>query len=412
MKEEEVMKKALEDIVVLDLGQIYNGPYCSLMLAFQGAKVIKIEPLKGENLRVRRKGDSHELLMLNSNKRSVSIDLKSEEGKELFLNLVKKADVIVENFSLGAMDRLGLGYEDLKEVNPQIIYASGKGYGLEGPYANRLAMDLTIQAMGGVMATTGFADKPPVKAGPALCDFLGGIHLFGGITTALYQREKTGEGQLIEVSMHDAIYPTLASALGAYYSSGGNVPQRTGNQHSGMATAPYNVYPTKDGHIAILCVADRQWQSLLKAMKRDDLLSDSRFQSNVDRSANTTIVDEIVTDWTSNKDKLEISDILIESSVPHAPVLSIEEVADDQHLIYREMIREVNHPVEGKIKVPGSPIRLSDSPLEEVIPAPLLGEHTEEVLQEMLNLTEDQLELLEERKIILQKDENDFQKVY
>ncbi|RBW68572.1 CaiB/BaiF CoA transferase family protein [Bacillus taeanensis] len=398
------MKKALEDIVVLDLGQIYNGPYCSLMLAFQGAKVIKIEPIKGENLRVRRKGDSHELLMLNSNKKGVSIDLKSEEGKQLFLDLVKKADVVVENFSLGAMDRLGLGYEVLKKVNPGIIYASGKGYGLDGPYAERLAMDLTIQAMGGVMATTGFADKPPVKAGPALCDFLGGIHLFGGITTALYQREKTGKGQLIEVSMHDAIYPTLASALGAYYSSGGKVSQRTGNQHSGMATSPYNVYPTEDGNIAILCVADRQWHSLLRVMGREDLLADARFQTNVDRSANTKLVDEIVTSWTSNKKKLEVSDVLIEANVPHAPVLSIDEVADDPHLKYRKMIREIEHPEVGKIRVPGSPIRLSESPLEEVVAAPLLGEHTDEVLQEMLGLSEDQLKLLHQKNIIRQKE--------
>lgn len=398
------MKKALEGTIVLDLGQIYNGPYCSLMLAFQGAKVIKIEPINGENLRVRRKGDCHELLMLNSNKLGVSVDLKSEEGKELFLELVKSADVVVENFSLGAMERLGLGYDVLSKINPRLIYASGKGYGLEGPYANRPAMDLTIQAMGGVMATTGFADKPPVKAGPALCDFLGGIHLFGGITTALYQREKTGKGQLVEVSMHDAIYPTLASALGAYYSQGGKVSQRTGNQHSGMATAPYNVYPTQDGYIAILCVADRQWKSLLKVMGKEELLNDERFQTNVDRSANTYIVDEIVTNWTSNRKKLDIADRLIEANVPHAPVQSIAEVADDPHLKYRKMIREIEHPKEGKIKVPGSPIRLSDSPLTEVFAAPMIGEHTDEVLQDLLGLTEEKLEELRDKNVIRSKE--------
>jgi crotonobetainyl-CoA:carnitine CoA-transferase CaiB-like acyl-CoA transferase len=398
------MKKALEGTIVLDLGQIYNGPYCSLMLAYQGAKVIKIEPINGENLRVRRKGDCHELLMLNSNKLGVSLDLKSEEGKEIFLELVKSADVVVENFSLGAMERLGLGYDVLSKINPRLIYASGKGYGLEGPYANRPAMDLTIQAMGGVMATTGFADKPPVKAGPALCDFLGGIHLFGGIATALYQREKTGKGQLVEVSMHDTIYPTLASALGAYYSQGGKVSQRTGNQHSGMATSPYNVYPTEDGYIAILCVADRQWKSLLKVMGKEELLNDECFQTNVDRSANTYIVDEIVTNWTSNRKKLDIADMLIKANVPHAPVQSIAEVADDPHLKYRKMIREIEHPKEGKIKVPGSPIRLSDSPLTEVFAAPMIGEHTDEVLQDLLGLTEEKLEELRDKKVIRSKE--------
>ncbi|MCI2256455.1 CoA transferase [Domibacillus sp. PGB-M46] len=394
------MKKALEDLIVLDLGQIYNGPYCSLMLAFQGAKVIKVEPLNGENLRVRRKGDCHELLMLNSNKLGISLDLKSPEGKAVFLELVKKADVLVENFSLGAMDRLGLGYDVLNKINPQLIYATGKGYGLDGPYADRPAMDLTIQAMGGVMATTGFADKPPVKAGPALCDFLGGIHLFGGITTALYQREKTGKGQLVEVSMHDAIYPTLASALGAYYSQGGKVSQRTGNQHSGMATAPYNVYPTEDGYIAILCVADRQWQSLLRVMKKEELLEDERFQTNIDRSANTYLVDEIVTSWTSGKKKMDIADMLIKANVPHAPVQSIDEVAEDPHLKQRGMIREIVHPKEGKIKVPGSPIRLSDSVLEDVIPAPMIGQHTDQVLQELLGFNEEKLNHLRDNNII------------
>lgn len=394
------MNKALEGITVLDLGQIYNGPYCSLMLAFQGAKVIKVEPLKGENLRVRRKGDCHELLMLNSNKYGVSIDLKTDQGKEIFLDLVQKSDVLVENFSLGAMDRLGLGYDVLKEVNPRLIYASGKGYGLNGPYAKRPAMDLTVQAMAGVMATTGFADKPPVKAGPAICDFLGGIHLFGGITTALYQRTITGKGQLVEVSMHDSVYPTLASALGAYYSQGEKFSERTGNQHSGMATAPYNVYETKDGYIAILCVADRQWRSLLTVIDREDLLDDKRFETNIDRSAHTLIVDDIVSSWTTKRNKNEIAELFIEANIPHSPVQTIDEVANDPHLIEREMIREVSHAVEGNIKVPGSPIRLSDSPLEKVLPAPIIGEHTEEVLKDLLGYSDEQLEIFNHEGII------------
>ncbi|MBU8657290.1 CaiB/BaiF CoA transferase family protein [Bacillus pumilus] len=394
------MNKALEGITVLDLGQIYNGPYCSLMLAFQGAKVIKLEPLKGENLRVRRKGDCHELLMLNSNKYGVSIDLKTDQGKEIFLDLVQKSDVLVENFSLGAMDRLGLGYDVLKEVNPRLIYASGKGYGLSGPYAKRPAMDLTVQAMAGVMATTGFADKPPVKAGPAICDFLGGIHLFGGITTALYQRTITGKGQLVEVSMHDSVYPTLASALGAYYSQGEKFSERTGNQHSGMATAPYNVYETKDGYIAILCVADRQWRSLLTVIDREDLLDDKRFETNIDRSAHTLIVDDIVSSWTTKRNKNEIAELFIEANIPHSPVQTIDEVANDPHLIEREMIREVSHAVEGNIKVPGSPIRLSDSPLEKVLPAPIIGEHTEEVLKDLLGYSDEQLEIFNHEGII------------
>ncbi|PWA07786.1 CoA transferase [Pueribacillus theae] len=394
------MDKALEGIVVLDLGQIYNGPYCSLMLAYQGAKVIKVESLEGENLRVRRIGDCHELLMLNSNKLGVSLNLKSEKGKSIFTDLVKKADIIVENFALGTMEKLGLGYEELKKINPGLIYATGKGYGLDGPYAERPAMDLTIQAMGGVMATTGFPDKPPVKAGPAIADFLGGIHLFGGITTALYQREKTGKGQLVEVSMHDTVYPILASALGAFYNTNGKVPERTGNQHSGMATSPYNVYRTEDGYIAIICVVNRQWESLVKVMGREELLEDSRFKTNVDRSAHIEVVDEIISSWTKGLKKLDIAEKLIKANVPHAPVSSIPEVADDPHLKYRQMIREVEHPNAGKIRVPGSPIRLSDSPLDHVFAAPLLGQHTDQVLTEFLQMSKKDLTKLREENVI------------
>ncbi|QQK77434.1 CoA transferase [Salicibibacter cibarius] len=394
------MHKALEGITVLDLGQIYNGPYCSLMLAYQGAKVIKIEPIQGENLRVRRKGDSHELLMLNSNKLGASIDLKSNEGKQVFLDLVKQADVVVENFSLGAMERLGLDYEKLKQINPRIIYASGKGYGLEGPYAHRPAMDLTMQAMSGIMSTTGFPDTPPVKAGPAVSDFLGGIHLFGGVVTALYQRQQTGKGQLVEVSMHDAVYPTLASALGAYYSQGGDTPERTGNQHSGKASAPFNVYPTADGYVAITCVTDKQWKNLLILMNREDLLEDDRFRMNVNRAAHTDIVDNIVENWTSKQYKSEIEQRLVDYKIPHAPVQTIAEVADDPHLKYRNMIREVYHPKEGQIKIPGSPIRLSDSPLEDISAAPIMGEHTEEVLENMLGLSKDDLSQLIDKNVI------------
>ncbi|RID87567.1 CoA transferase [Peribacillus asahii] len=393
------MSQALEGLLVLDLGQIYNGPYCSLMLAYQGAKVVKVEPMDGESLRKRRK-DCHEFLMFNSNKLGITLNLKTEEGKELFLDLVKKADVVLENYARGVMDRLGLGYETLKEVNPRLIYATGKGYGLEGPYADWPAMDITIQAISGVMSSTGFPDGPPVKAGPAFSDIMGAIHLFGGITTALYQREKTGKGQLVEVAMHDTMYPVLASPLGGFYRSEGTLPERTGNRHSGLAIAPYNVYPVKDGYIAIFCDAQRHWESLANHIGRADLLEDSRFRTNVDRAKNVEVIDKILTDWLADKKKWDIVEGFYEARIPSAPVLSIAEVADDPHLIARKMIVEIDHPEKGKIKVPGSPIRLSDSPLDEVVPAPLLGQHTDKVLMEYVNLNEEQLSDLRKKQVI------------
>jgi len=192
---------------------------------------------------------------------------------------VKRADVVLENFAPGAMDRLGCGWSKLREVNPRLIYAQGSGYGQSGPYRDYPAMDLTVQAMAGVMSVTGYADRPPVKAGPAICDFFGGVHLFGAVMTALYEREKTGVGRAVDVSMQEAVYASLSSNLGLYYGSGGDVPMRTGNRHGGLAEAPYNVYPTQDGYIAIICVGETHWKSLIQAMERPELADDPRFAS-------------------------------------------------------------------------------------------------------------------------------------
>lgn len=396
------MGKALSDIVVLDLGQIYNGSYCSMLMAYQGAEVIKIESLHGEVLRTRSTlgKEPHEFLMLNSNKKSVSIDLKSKEGKSLFIKLLKKADVLIENFAKGVMERLGLSYDELIEINPKLIYASGKGYGSEGPYSDLPAMDLTIQAMSGMMSATGYPDEPPIKAGAAVADFMGGIHLYAGITTALYHREKLGKGQHVEVSMHDTMYPVLASPIGAFYNFNGEIPERTGNRHSGLAQAPYNVYPAKDGYVAIFCVTDKHWEQLVGCIGRNDLFQDDRFITNTDRVEHMENVDKIVSDWTDTIFKKEIISLLSDAHVPCAPVQSIKEIVDDPHLKFRGMIREVNHPSEGIINVPGSPIMLSESPLTDIDPSPILGEHTDQVLKEYLEIGTEELEMLRENGVL------------
>ena len=237
----------LTGLLVLDLGQIYNGPYCSFLLARAGATVIKIEPPGGENMRRRAVvgGAILPFAMLNSNKRFITLNLKSEAGRDLLLDLSAKADVVVENFAPGVMDRLGVGPQALLKRNPRLVYGAGSGFGWTGPYREYPAMDLTVQAMSGVMSITGEADGPPMKAGPALCDFFGGVHLYGAIVTALFERERTGEGRFVEVAMLDAVYPSLSSALGLWYGTQGAAPARTGNRHSGLAEAPYRnvVYP-------------------------------------------------------------------------------------------------------------------------------------------------------------------------
>lgn len=391
------MTRAFDGVRVLEIGQIYNGPYCGLLLALLGADVIKLEPVDGERLRFRSTDtiETHEFLMLNSDKRSIVVDLKHPDGKDVFLRLADSVDVIIENYAPRAMERLGLGPDALLARNPRLVYASGKGYGLDGPYAHMAAMDITVQAMSGTIASTGFPDGPPVKAGPAFVDFLGGIHLFGGIASALYQREKTGRGQVVEVSMHDTVYPSLASALGGIYNlPHRDLPERTGNRHSGLAIAPYNVYRAADGWVAIISVAPKHFEEVVRAAGRDDLIEDPDFADSLSRITHMDALDTAIEDWTSTLDRWTVVERLERLGVPCAPVLTVREVSEDGHLLARGMIRWVEHPKRGPVPVPSSPIRLAESPVGEVHCAPPLGAHTDEVLGDLLGLDAAQLAAL------------------
>lgn len=393
-------QQALEDITVIDLGQIYNGSYCSLLLSYLGADVTKVEPPHGEPLRARvDEGEPPEFVMLNSNKKGITINLKTERGRDLLKDLVRDADVLVENYAVDTMEKLGLGYETLKEVNPELIYAHGSGFGEDGPYCKYPAMDLTIQAIGGVMDVTGFPDGPPVKAGIAVGDFMGGIHLMAGVITALYQRELTGEGQFVEVSMHDSVYPTLMSPLAAHFNED-DVPSRTGNRHSGLAQCPYNVYKAADGYVAIFGVTDDHWHALLDIVGREDLKDDPRFENNVKRAEHMDEVDRIVENWTRERGRDELVETLLAAGVPCGPVNELSEVADDPHLKDRGMINEIDHPSFGDISVPGLPIRLEDSDLPDIEPSPEKGQDNEEVLRDRLGLSADEIESLREDGVI------------
>lgn len=391
--------RPLDDVNVVSLGQIYNGPYCALLLAYLGADVVKVEPPGGENIRSRdEEGFTPEVVMLNSSKRSLTLDLKSDRGAELFRDLVGEADVLVENYAPGVMDRLGLGYETLSAENPELIYAHGSGYGESGRYTDYPAMDLTVQAMGGVMDVTGFPENPPVKAGVQVADFLGGVHLAAGVLSALYQRERTGEGQFVEVAMLDALYPTLMSSVAAYYRRP-DAPPRTGNRHSGLAVSPYNVYETEDGYVAIICVNERHWERLTELMDRADLQDDPRFASNEQRAAQMDAVDELVGEWCSEWRRDDLADALLEAGVPCAPVKEHGEVIHDPHLADRGMVTEIDHPEFGPIRVPGLPIRLHDADGPEFDPAPGAGEDTEAVLRS-LGLSDDEIRRLREDDVV------------
>ena len=389
-------RRPLEGMLVLDLGQIYNGPYCGLLLGFMGARVLKIEPPEGDIVRRRKRDvEPYPLVMLNSNKESVVLDLKHPEGRALFLRLVRKADVVVENFAAGVMDRLGLGWDTLHAENPRLVYGTGNGFGLTGPYRDLPAMDLTIQAMSGIMNATGYPDRPPVKAGPAVCDFLAGVHLFGGIVSALLHRERTGEGQRVEVAMLEAAVLALASALGAYMDGDGGVPERTANRHPALAIAPYNVYPTADGYMAIFTASERHWHSIVRVLGREDLLANPDYATTPGRAARMEEIDAMVEAWTRGRGKDEVLRVLTEAHVPCAPVRTTGEVVNDPHLAERGMWADVEHPRRGKTRVPNSPIRLHGAArgtVERV--APLLGQDTDRVLGELLGLSPAELAAL------------------
>jgi formyl-CoA transferase len=396
------VRRPLEGMLVLDLGQIYNGPYCGLLLGFMGARVLKIESPEGDIVRRRKRHvEPYPLVMLNSNKESVVLDLKHAEGQALFLRLAGKADVVVENFAAGVMDRLGLGWEVLRAENPRLVYGTGTGFGLTGPYRDLPAMDVTVQAMSGIMNATGFPDRPPVKAGPAVCDFLGGVHLFAGIVGALLHRERTGQGQLVEVAMHEAAVLALASALGVEMDGDRGVPERTGNRHPALAIAPYNVYPTRDGHVAIFTASERHWQSIARLLGREDLLDNPDFASTPARAARMEEIDAIVEAWTRPRGKDEVMALLTAAHVPCAPVRTTREVINDPHLRARGVWVDIEHPRRGKTRVPISPIRLHGSaPAAVERPAPLLGQDTDRVLAELLGLSADELAALHAAGVI------------
>lgn len=389
---------------MLDLGQVYQGPYASFLMAQAGATVIKIEPPNGEPVRHRArisKGNAVPFAMLNANKRNISLNLKAPEGAEILKALAAKADILLENYAPGVLDRLGVGYEVLSAINPRLIYGSATGYGLSGPDRDNLAMDLTIQAVSGIMSVTGFPDGPPVKAGPAITDFISGVHLYAGILTALYGREKTGKGQLVEIAMVESVYPAMASNLADVFNNKSPAP-RTGNRHGGLAEAPYNVYPALDGYVAIISVNEAHWLALARAIGREELLEDPRFKTVLDRLKHIDLTDEIVSEWSSRLTRKEIVDICRQYKVPCAAVRDLLEVTQDRHLHARGMLREIQHPEYGEILVHRSPLVLHDATAPDYVPSARLGQHNDEVLSEYLGFSAAEIEKLRQTGAIAQ----------
>jgi crotonobetainyl-CoA:carnitine CoA-transferase CaiB-like acyl-CoA transferase len=400
--QDDVAAPPLAGLTVLDLGQIYLGPYAGLLLAKAGANVIKIEPVTGEPARRRSdvRGAGLPFCMLNANKKSLSINLKSERGRELLIGLARQADVLLENFLPGVLDRLGVGWHVLSAANPLLVYASGSGFGLDGPDRDRLAMDLTVQAATGVMSVTGYEDGEPLKSGAAFADFISGVHLFGAIMAALYARERTGRGQLVEVAMQEAVLPTLASNLGMLHSSGGKSAPRTGNRHGGLAVAPYNVYRCADGHVALICQVEGHWNGLIKAMGRPDLAADSRFTTNAARVANMDDTDALVGAWAAVHTRAELNAMAERFRFLVSPIRDLPEVMGDTALHDRGMLETIDHPELGKVVLPGSPLRFHGSARIASEPSERLGASNDAVLGSMLGLGTDALEDLRREGVI------------
>jgi formyl-CoA transferase len=398
------MAKALEGIRVLDLTQYEAGPSCTQMLAWLGAEVIKIEPPAGEPGRTalsdKRGEDAWFFLLLNSCKKGVTLNLKAPRGRAMFEELVKRADVVVENMGPGAMDRLGLGYETLRRLNPRIIAASVKGFGSGGPYEEYKSFEWIAQAMGGAMSMTGWPDGPPTKAIGGLADTGAGLHTAIGILAAIIQRQATGVGQQIEVAQQEAVVNLLRIHLRDTYATGKPVP-RQGNRS--VNAAPSNLYRCRPGgpndYVFIHCASVEMWKTLTTIVGRPELGDDPRYADRRDRVQFIDEVDAMIEGWTEKRTKHEALEILAGAGVPCGAVLDSSEVLADPHLKARGMIVELEHPRRGPYPMPANPVRLSDSPTE-VVRAPLLGEHNAEVYGTLLGYGDTELTALRRDGVI------------
>ena len=381
------MTQALTGIRVVDLTNNQAGPSCGQMLAWLGADVVKVEePGKGDparhSLKDRADADSLFFLSFNGNKRSLTLNLKHPRGKEVFRTLLQSADVLLENFGPGVIERLGFGFAELQRINPRLVFASIKGFGSHGPYAEYKSYEPIAQAMGGAMSVTGSADGPPTYVWPSIGDSGTGMHCVIGILAALMQRQATGRGQQVEVSMQDAVVNLIRVSLRDHQRLGKPM-ERTGNQlGAGVPGTTYRCHPGGPNDYVFVFVQQQMWHPLLGAIGRADLVGDARYETAEARWQRRDEVNALMEAWTSTRDKHEVMKILAGAGVPCGACLDTGEVLTDPHLHARDMIVEVQHPVRGGYVTVGNPIKLSDSPTT-ITPSPLLGQHRQEVLREL-----------------------------
>ena len=396
------MSGALSDVRILDLGHVLAAPVAAMILGDLGAEVIHLESPAGDDSRKFgpfRGGQSGYFASVNRNKKSVVVDLKQEAGKQVLRDLVRVSDVILENFRPGTMAKLGFSYEALCEINPRIIYASISGFGHDAlpDYASKPAYDMVVQAYSGLMSITGTPDGPPVRVGTSVGDITAGHQCAIAILAALWHRERTGRGQQVDMSMVDGLVYILENAL-VRYTLAGEVPRPLGTRHP--AITPFQAFRTADGWIVVAIGNDVLWKKLCVAINLPDLAADSRFETNALRTENYEALCPILEDafaaWTTAK----WSAVMEVHQLPYSPIHTIDEIVDDPNIRYRGMIASVEQPGMGQIEIAGSPFHLSETPASVRSPAPLLGEHTAQVLCDVLGYDEQRIQFLFDARIV------------
>jgi crotonobetainyl-CoA:carnitine CoA-transferase CaiB-like acyl-CoA transferase len=387
---------------VLDLSRVLAGPFCGMLLADMGAEVIKLEiPGRGDDSRQFPPFVGEESMYyvnLNRGKRSITVNLKTDEGRRLFVELVKRCDVLLENFRPGTMERLGLGYERLKEANPRLVYAAISGFGQYGPYRERPGYDIIGQAMGGLLSITGWPDGPPTRSGTAIGDILSSLFCCVGILAALNIRERTGEGQMVDVSLVDSVFAALENIPQRFYVDG-RVPGRIGNRYEFVY--PYDTFRAMDGWVVIGIANDTIWERFIEATSLKGLGADPRFASNVLRVENHEALRPLIEEWTMDREKAAIVELLNRHRVPSCPIYDVRETSEDDHIGgARGMVVELDQPGLGTVKVQGNPVKMSETKPAPQGPAPSLGEDTFEVLRELLGLAPEEYERLRERGVV------------
>jgi len=375
----------LEDIFVLDLSRILSGPFCTMMLGDMGATVVKVEPPpRGDDTRLWGppfiNGISTYFLSINRNKRSIGLNLKSPQGQEVLWKLVDRADVLVENFRPGVLDKLGFGFDAVSTRNPRLIYASISGYGQTGPYRNRPGYDVVAQGESGIVDLTGEPDRQPVKVGASIADIVAGLYAYQGILLAMLARHRTGKGQQVDIALLDGMISTLTYQAESYFATGKS-PKRLGTRHPSIV--PYETFETRDGFVNIGAANEKQWQNLCRALDVADLAFDPRFNTMAGRISNYGELRAILDGRLRTLTRAEAFELLAKYELPVGPINTVAEVLEDPHIHAREMVKELTHPEYGPLRYVGIPVKLSDTPGELQGPPPRFGEHNRNVLAEL-----------------------------